>query len=36
VRTEGELALRLKQKDIAAYLGLSEERLSGLRSELYK
>ncbi|MFL5788119.1 MAG: Crp/Fnr family transcriptional regulator [Flavisolibacter sp.] len=35
MRTEKELAQRLKQKDIAAYLGLSEERLSGLRSELY-
>jgi CRP-like cAMP-binding protein len=35
MRTERELALRLKQKDVAAYLGLSEERLSELKSELY-
>lgn len=35
MRTEKELSLRLKQKDIAAYLGLSEERLSELKSSLY-
>ena len=35
MRTEKELALRLKQKDVVAYLGLSEERLSNLRSELF-
>jgi CRP/FNR family transcriptional regulator, anaerobic regulatory protein len=35
MRTEKELASRLKQKDIAAYLGLSEERLSELKSVLY-
>jgi CRP-like cAMP-binding protein len=35
MRTERGLALRLKQKDVAAYLGLSEERLSELKSELY-
>jgi CRP-like cAMP-binding protein len=35
MRTERELALRLKQKDVAAYLGLSEERLSELKQDLY-
>ncbi|HWJ27733.1 MAG TPA: hypothetical protein VNS32_14395 [Flavisolibacter sp.] len=35
MRTEKDLAPRLKQKDIASYLGLSEERLSDRRSELY-
>ena len=34
MRTEKELAARLTQRDIAAYLGLSEERLSKLKSEL--
>ncbi len=34
MRTEKDLSLRLKQKDIAAYLGFSEERLSTLKSEL--
>ncbi|HWJ27639.1 MAG TPA: Crp/Fnr family transcriptional regulator [Flavisolibacter sp.] len=35
MRTEKDLVPRLKQKHIASYLGLSEERLSDLRSELY-
>lgn len=35
MRVEKELSPRLKQKDIAAYLGLSEERLSELKSGLY-
>lgn len=35
MRVEKALSLRLKQKDIAAYLGLSEERLSELKSEYY-
>jgi CRP-like cAMP-binding protein len=35
MRTQRELVVRLKQKDMAAYLGLSEERLSKLKAELY-
>ena len=35
MRTERELALRLTQKDVAAYLGLSEERLSELKTALF-
>lgn len=35
MHSESELSLRVRQKDIAAYLGLSEERLSALKSDLY-